>query len=251
LAELYDEDDVILNPELAERPLDVDSEEAQPVTIYIRRRLPGRRLDKYLHARFPRLSRTLIQRLIKQGDITVNGRPTKASYEPDGHDRVELVIPPPEPYDLLPEAIPLDIIYEDDHLLAINKQKGIIVHPSRVTQTGTLANGLAYTDELIRRGGDVEKFARRLSFFFYVHMDFFEEVAKFRAARRLWARIMRERYGVTDPRAQLFRFGVLPYPPGAIDYLKYPITLSGERFVEATNFRPLFGLEEIFHSLRR
>ncbi len=73
----------------------------------------------------------------------------------------------------------------------------------------TLANGLAYVDELIRRGGDVERFAQRLSFFFYVHMDFFEEVAKFRAARRLWARLMRERYGATDPRAQLFRFGVV------------------------------------------
>ncbi len=73
----------------------------------------------------------------------------------------------------------------------------------------TLANGLAYVDELIRRGGDVERFAQRLSFFFYVHMDFFEEVAKFRAARRIWARLIREKYGVTDPRAQLFRFGVV------------------------------------------
>jgi len=73
----------------------------------------------------------------------------------------------------------------------------------------TLANGLAYTDELIRRGGDVEKFARRLSFFFYVHMDFFEEICKFRAGRRLWARLMKERYGVTDPKAQMFRFGVV------------------------------------------
>ncbi len=50
---------------------------------------------------------------------------------------------------------------------------------------------------------------------------------------------------------QLFKLGVSPFPPGAIDYLKFPITLSGSRFVEATNFRPLFGLEEIFHSLRR
>ena len=73
----------------------------------------------------------------------------------------------------------------------------------------TLANGLAYVDELIRRGGDVGTFARRLSFFFYVHMDLFEEVAKFRAGRRIWARIMKERYGVTDPRAQMFRFGVV------------------------------------------
>ncbi len=73
----------------------------------------------------------------------------------------------------------------------------------------TLANGLAYVDELQSRGGDVEKFAKRLSFFFYVHMDFFEEIAKFRAGRRLWARLMKERYGVQDPKAQHFRFGVV------------------------------------------
>ncbi|MFT3821174.1 MAG: methylmalonyl-CoA mutase family protein [Rubrivivax sp.] len=73
----------------------------------------------------------------------------------------------------------------------------------------TLANGLAYVDELQRRGGDVEKFAKRLSFFFYVHMDFFDEVAKFRAGRRLWARLMKERYGAQDPKAQQFRFGVV------------------------------------------
>ncbi|VTU15069.1 MULTISPECIES: acyl-CoA mutase large subunit family protein [unclassified Variovorax] len=73
----------------------------------------------------------------------------------------------------------------------------------------TLANGLAYVDELRERGGDVEKFAKRLSFFFYVHMDFFEEIAKFRAGRRLWARLMKERYGVQDPKAQHFRFGVV------------------------------------------
>ncbi|MBX3695115.1 MAG: methylmalonyl-CoA mutase [Steroidobacteraceae bacterium] len=73
----------------------------------------------------------------------------------------------------------------------------------------TLANGLAYVDELRRRGGDADHFARRLSFFFYVHMDLFEEVAKFRAARRIWARAMRERYGIIDPKAQMFRFGVV------------------------------------------
>ena len=73
----------------------------------------------------------------------------------------------------------------------------------------TLANGLAYVEELRNRGGDVEKFAKRLSFFFYVHMDFFDEIAKFRAGRRLWARIMKERYGVKDPKAQHFRFGVV------------------------------------------
>jgi len=73
----------------------------------------------------------------------------------------------------------------------------------------TLANGLAYVDEFKRRGGDVNAFAKRLSYFFYVHMDLFEEVAKFRAGRRLWARLLSERYGVTDEKALLFRFGVV------------------------------------------
>jgi methylmalonyl-CoA mutase N-terminal domain/subunit len=73
----------------------------------------------------------------------------------------------------------------------------------------TLANGLAYVEELLRRGGDANQFAKRLSFFFYVHMDLFEEVAKFRAGRRLWAKLLKERYGITDPKALMFRFGVV------------------------------------------
>lgn len=154
MAETNNDDDAMLDPRLADRPFDVDSEEARHVTLRIRRRLPGRRLDKYLHSRFPRLSRTAIQRLIKQGVITVNRKPAKASYEPDAGDRVDLIIPPPEPYDLIPEEIPLDVVYEDDHMLAVNKQKGIIVHPSRTTQTGTLANGLAYYANTLSHGED-------------------------------------------------------------------------------------------------
>ncbi len=154
-ADFYDQDeDVQLNEALAGRWLDTESDEAQHVTLFIRRRLPGRRLDKYLHARFPRLSRTMIQRLIRQGAVTVNRRPAKPSYEPEAKDRIDLVIPPPEPYDLIPEPIPLDIVYEDDHLLAINKRKGIIVHPSKATQTGTIANGLAYYAASLSRGED-------------------------------------------------------------------------------------------------
>jgi methylmalonyl-CoA mutase N-terminal domain/subunit len=73
----------------------------------------------------------------------------------------------------------------------------------------TLANGLVYVDELLARGAPVDQFAKRLSFFFYVHMDLFEEVCKFRAGRRIWARFMKERYGAKDPKSQLFRFGVV------------------------------------------
>jgi methylmalonyl-CoA mutase N-terminal domain/subunit len=73
----------------------------------------------------------------------------------------------------------------------------------------TLANAFAYVDELVRRGGDPNAFAKRLSFFFYVHMDFFEEICKFRAARRYWAKQLKARYGVTDDKALMFRFGVV------------------------------------------
>lgn len=148
------EDDLILDEDVVEREPEPESDEPQHVTLHIRRRLPGRRLDKYLHGRFPRLSRTLIQRLLKEGTITVNGRPVKASYEPDGGDRIDLVIPPPQPYEVIPEPISLDIVYEDDHLLAINKQKGIIVHPSHGTQRGTIANGLAYYANSLSHGDD-------------------------------------------------------------------------------------------------
>jgi len=70
----------------------------------------------------------------------------------------------------------------------------------------TLANGIAYVDAAVKRGLDVDQFAGRLSFFFNSHIDFFEEIAKFRAARRLWARIMKERFGAKNPKSMMLRF---------------------------------------------
>ncbi len=120
----------------------------------IRKDLPGRRIDKYLHGRFPRLSRTGIQRLIKQGAIKVNGRETKASYELSAGDLVDVSLPPPEPREVVPEDIPLDIVYEDDHMLAINKAAGIICHPARGDQTGTIANALVFYANHLSHGED-------------------------------------------------------------------------------------------------
>jgi methylmalonyl-CoA mutase, N-terminal domain len=70
----------------------------------------------------------------------------------------------------------------------------------------TLANGFAYVEACVERGLDVDQFAPRLSFFFNAHLDFFEEIAKYRAARRIWARELRERYGARNPRSWLMRF---------------------------------------------
>ncbi|MBK9120093.1 MAG: RluA family pseudouridine synthase [Phycisphaerales bacterium] len=140
--------------DILERPVPIDDDSAERVTLHVRRKLPGRRLDKYLHGRFPRLSRTTIQRLIKQGAITVNGAPTKASYEMAGGDVVDLVMPAPEAREVIPEDIPLEIVYEDEHLIALNKQAGIICHPARAEQTGTLVNALAFYAHTLSHGED-------------------------------------------------------------------------------------------------
>src|SRR5213075_560499 len=70
----------------------------------------------------------------------------------------------------------------------------------------TLADGMAYVDACLERGMHIDDFASRLSFFFDAHIDFFEEIAKFRAARRIWARAMREKYGAQDPKSWKLRF---------------------------------------------
>ncbi|MFQ5412784.1 MAG: S4 domain-containing protein, partial [Phycisphaerae bacterium] len=75
----------------------------QRARIVIRRKIPGARLDKYLNGRFRTVSRTMIQRLIKRGEITVNGKPTKNSYEMEAGDVIDMTFPPPEPYDVTPE----------------------------------------------------------------------------------------------------------------------------------------------------
>ncbi len=138
--------------DILQRPVPIDDDNVEHARLRIRRKLPGRRLDKYLQGRFPHLSRTLIQRLIKQGAITVNGKPTKPSYEMCGGDLVDLLIPPPEPLEVIPENIPLDVVYEDEYIIALNKQAGIICHPARGTQGGTLANALTYYSNQLSHG---------------------------------------------------------------------------------------------------
>lgn len=131
-----------------------DEESVERIRVRIRRRLPGRRLDKYLAGRYPRLSRAAIQRLIKQGAVTVNEKPTKASYEMLAGDVIDLLLPAPEPLKLLPQDIPIDIIYEDEHMLAINKAEGIICHPAHAEQSGTIVNALAFYANQLSHGED-------------------------------------------------------------------------------------------------
>jgi 23S rRNA pseudouridine1911/1915/1917 synthase len=103
-----------------------------------------RRIDQFLVDRVPWLSRAGVQRIIEEGLATVNGKPTKASYHIKAGDEVEMVAPPEPVNELVPEPIPLDIIYEDEHFLALNKQANLIVHPARGRWSGTLVNGLVH-----------------------------------------------------------------------------------------------------------
>lgn len=133
---------------------DPDEERVERIRLRIRRRLPSRRIDKYLAGRYPRLSRAAIQKLIKQGAVTVNDKPTKASYEMLAGDVIDLLLPSPEPLRLVPQDIPIDIIYEDEQMLAINKADGIICHPAHAEQSGTIVNALAFYANRLSHGED-------------------------------------------------------------------------------------------------
>lgn len=102
----------------------------------------GERLDKAIAVSVPDLSRATIQRLIKTGQVTVNGRTSKPSYRVEAGDEVQVAIPQETPSEIAPEKIDLDIIYEDEYLLAVNKPSGMVVHPAYGHQSGTLVNAL-------------------------------------------------------------------------------------------------------------
>ncbi len=116
---------------------------------------PGARLDQALAAAHPAFSRTQWQHLIKQGQVTLAGQPVKASQRLLGGEILDIQLPPTAPTDLIPENIPLDIRYEDDDMLAINKPAGMVVHPSAGHTQGTLVNAiLAYCPDLPGIGGE-------------------------------------------------------------------------------------------------
>ena len=103
---------------------------------------PGARLDKYVGEKCPQLSRTYAQRLITDGYITVNNRVAKSSLKLNIGDKLRVVIPPTTHSPLSPEAIPLNIIYEDDDLLVVDKPAGMTVHPAPGHPSHTLVNAI-------------------------------------------------------------------------------------------------------------
>lgn len=102
------------------------------------------RIDRYLAQQLPDQSRSFLQKLIRQEMITVNGRPVKANYRVQAEDQVHVTVPDPQIPDILPENIPLDILYEDADVLVINKPKGMVVHPAAGHYSNTVVNAVMY-----------------------------------------------------------------------------------------------------------
>ena len=104
----------------------------------------GIRIDKYLSDNMEDISRSYLQKLLKDKSITVNNKAIKANYKVQEGDMVSVFVPEPEEPNILPEEIPLDILYEDDSLMVVNKPKDMVVHPSAGHTSGTLVNAVLF-----------------------------------------------------------------------------------------------------------
>ena len=125
------------------------NEERAQLTVQVGNSIKERRVDKYLHSRFSNYSRVMIQEIIKAGAVKVNGKVVKPSFKLSPGDKIDLRLPELPSKEILPEDIPLDIIYEDDDIIVLNKQADMVVHPARSNTHGTLVNALAfYSDKL-------------------------------------------------------------------------------------------------------
>lgn len=112
------------------------------------------RLDVYITEKIPELSRSRVQKLVETGHIIVNSEPVRVGYRVQAGDDISVTVPPPEPTDISAEDIPLEILFEDNELLVVNKPKGMTVHPAPGSTHGTLVNAiLAHTDDLSGVGG--------------------------------------------------------------------------------------------------
>lgn len=114
------------------------------IRLEMEERFLDERLDKYLGEVLSDRSRSYVQKLIREGNILVNGRPVKASYRMGEEDQIEICLPEPEDPEIPAENIPLDILYEDEDVLVVNKPKGMVVHPAAGHRTGTLVNAVLY-----------------------------------------------------------------------------------------------------------
>jgi 23S rRNA pseudouridine1911/1915/1917 synthase len=117
----------------------------------------GERLDAFLASHIEGWSRARLQRLIEEADVLVNGLTVKSSYKIHAGDEIEVELTPPPSTLFSPEDIPLDVVYEDDDLIVVNKRAGMVVHPAAGASSGTLANALAFHFQKLSTLGGVAR----------------------------------------------------------------------------------------------
>ena len=175
----------------------VESEGAEHLALRVGNNITQRRLDKYLQGRLSQFSRTIIQRLIKEQGVTVNQDYAKPSTKLSPGDIVDLILPPPEIKEIIPENIPLNIIYEDEDIIVINKQADLIVHPARGYKKGTLVNALVYHAKQLSKGseefrpGIVHRLDRNTTGVLVIAKN---DTAHWRLARQFEKRLTRKHY---------------------------------------------------------
>ena len=138
-------DDELLTPEPDDFvPSPAYARSREPVELLVRLKAEGMRLDQYLHMYFQDFSRSELQKAIEGGHVKVNGRVLKSSYKVRNDDKLNVQLPEPIHDVIVPEDIPLDVLYEDECVALINKPANMVVHPARGNWSGTLANALAF-----------------------------------------------------------------------------------------------------------
>ena len=117
----------------------------------------GRRVDAWLAEKLAGMTRSAAQRLLEEGRVTRGGKPLAKNYKLTGTETLEVALPEPEPVDVAPQNIPLDVVYEDGDVIVVNKPKGLVVHPAPGHPDGTLVNALLYHcgDSLSGIGGEL------------------------------------------------------------------------------------------------
>jgi 23S rRNA pseudouridine1911/1915/1917 synthase len=134
---------------------DDDPADTEPIVLAVEAEDAGSRLDAFLARRLPKYSRVQLRKVIGAGGVRVNEQGTKVAHRLSAGDRVVVVLPPMNTAGPHPENIPLDILYEDDTIIAVNKQPGMVVHPARGHWSGTLASALSFHfQQLSKVGGE-------------------------------------------------------------------------------------------------
>jgi len=204
-----------------------DADDETPVTVaFTLPRDLRKRLDRYLVDRVPFLSRTSLQRLIRENAVTVNGRVPKPSTLLHRGDVVVAMLPPPPSNEIGADDIPLDVLHEDDHLIVVNKQADLVVHPARSIKRGTLINALAWhflhsgsgtlssVGGEIARPGVVHRLDRHTTGVIVAAKC---DVAHWRLAKEFEARRVRKRYlalvhGLVEPPTDLIDLPLGKHP---------------------------------------